>query len=117
MRIGSVVIDCNDFEVMFAFWREALRYEPREEPDEDWGVLSDPNGRNVNVSLQKVSEKRSGKNRLHFDLYTKDQPGEVQRLLGLGATLHPREPEPGEDFVVLEDPEGNLFCVIDHKEN
>jgi hypothetical protein len=54
-----------------------------------------------------------GKNRLHLDLYTSDQQGEVARLLALGATRHDRTPEPGEDFVVLEDPEGNLFCVIE----
>lgn len=53
---------------------------------------------------------------LHFDLYTDDQEGEVERLLGVGATRHARIPEPGEDFIVLEDPEGNLFCVIDTAE-
>jgi hypothetical protein len=67
----------------------------------------------VNVSLQQVPEPRSGKNRLHLDLYTGDQAGEVERLLGIGATRHPRIPEPDDDFVVLEDPEGNLFCVVD----
>jgi Glyoxalase-like domain len=34
-------------------------------------------------------------------------------MLAIGATRHPREPEAGDDFVVLEDPEGNLFCVVD----
>ncbi len=66
----------------------------------------------MNVSLQVVPEPRVGKNRLHLDLYTDDQAGEVERLLGLGATLHPRTPDPDEDFIVLADPEGNLFCVI-----
>ena len=86
MRIGSVVIDCNDFDTMSAFWREALGYVPRDPPDDDWVVLRDPNGANVNVSLQKVPEPRVGKNRLHFDLYTDDQQREVERLLGIGAT-------------------------------
>ena len=115
MKVGSVVIDCNDFTTMAAFWREALGYvtnKPIEDGD-DWVILRDPDGRNVNVALQVVPEQRVGKNRLHLDLYTDDQQGEVQRLLGLGATLHPRTPEPDEDFVVLADPEGNLFCVID----
>jgi catechol 2,3-dioxygenase-like lactoylglutathione lyase family enzyme len=108
-----VVIDCNDLPAMLAFWREALRYVPREEPEEGWVVLTDPEGKNVNVSLQKVPEPRVGKNRLHLDLYTNEQAAEVDRLLGLGATLFPRSSKPGEDFVVLEDPEGNLFDVID----
>jgi hypothetical protein len=41
----------------------------------------------------------------------------VERLLQLGATHHQRTPEPDEDFIVLEDPEGNLFCVIDKSGN
>ena len=113
MRVGSVVIDCNDFPRMAAFWQQALRYEPREPADDDWVVLRDPDGQGVNVSLQRVPEPRVGKNRLHLDLYTDDPHGEVARLLSIGASRHPREPGTDEDFVVLADPEGNLFCVID----
>jgi hypothetical protein len=113
LRIGSVVIDCNDFETMSRFWQAALRYVPRDPPEEDWVVLKDADGHNVNVSLQVVPERRSGKNRLHFDLYTTNQEEEVERLLDLGATRFERTPEPDEDFIVLQDPEGNLFCVID----
>lgn len=116
MRIGSVVIDCNDFETMSAFWQDALHYVPRDAAESDWVVLRDPESRGVNVSLQQVPEKPAGKNRLHLDLYTDDQEGEVERLLKIGATRHPRAPEPDEDFIVLEDPEGNLFCVIDARE-
>ena len=116
LKVGSVVIDCNDFARMFEFWREALGYVPREPAEDDWVVLKDPDGKNVNVSLQQVPEKRVGKNRLHLDLYSDDQQREVERLLGLGATRYQRTPEPDEDFIVLEDPEGNLFCVIDKSE-
>ena len=113
MHVGSVVIDCNAFPRMLEFWQAALGYQPREAPSEDWAVLCDPQGRNVNVSLQKVPEPRAGKNRLHLDLYTNDQAKEVDRLLQLGATRAPRTPEPDDDFVLLQDPEGNLFCVVD----
>lgn len=113
MRVGSVVVDCYDFPKMRAFWQEALHYVTRGPAEEGWVILRDPEERQVNVSLQKVPEKLVGKNRLHFDLYTPDQDGEVQRLLGIGATRHPRIAEPAEDFIVLADPEGNLFCVVD----
>jgi predicted enzyme related to lactoylglutathione lyase len=66
----------------------------------------------VNVSLQVVPEPRVGKNRLHLDLYAEDRDAEIERIVGLGAMIHPRTPEPDEDFVVLADPEGNLFGVI-----
>jgi hypothetical protein len=117
VKIGSVVIDCNDLETMSTFWQEALRYVPRDPPEDDWVVLRDPHGRNVNVSLQQVPERRAGKNRLHLDLYTHHQEDEVKRLLEIGAALHPRTREPDEDFIVLADPEGNLFCVIDINES
>jgi len=51
--------------------------------------------------------------RFHFDLYTNDQKGEVERLLRIGAKLHPQTYDPDDDFIVLEDPDGNLFCVVD----
>ena len=115
MKVGSIVIDCNDFAVMKAFWQAALRYEAREPTgdDDDFTILRDPAGEGVNVSIDTVPEPRSGKNRLHLDLYTDQPEAEIERLLGLGATRHPRTPEPGEDFTVLADPEGNLFCVVD----
>jgi hypothetical protein len=117
MHIGSVVIDCNDFDAMMAFWAEALHYVPREPAEGDWVVLRDPAGVHVNVSLQKVPEGGSGKNRLHFDLYAQDQVAEVERLVGIGATHHTRVPAPEDDFITLADPEGNLFCVIDGVED
>ena len=117
LRVGSVVIDCNDFDAMVTFWQAVLEYEPKYLEPDDWALLRDPNGRNINVSLQKVPEPRVGKNRLHFDLYAQDPEAEIERLIGLGAKRFDRVPEPGEDFVVLEDPEGNLFCVIDVRES
>lgn len=113
LKIGSVVIDCSNFDRMLVFWQEALHYVPREPARDGWVVLQDPDGRNVNVCLNQVPEKPLGKNRLHFDLYTNDQESEVERLLKLGATRHPQTYEPDEDFIVLEDPDGNLFCVVD----
>ena len=78
-------------------------------------ILQDPPVKNTNVSLNRVpkEEKLMGRNWLHFDLYTKDQKNEVERLLKLGARRHLQEYEPDDDFIVLEDPDGNLFCVVD----
>ena len=42
------------------------------------------------------------------------QAAEVQRLLGLGATeVDWAQRPPDADYVILADPEGNRFCVID----
>jgi len=112
MRIGSIVIACCEFERMLAFWREALHYVPREPASDGWVVLRDPQGRGPNISLNRVQKRRTARSRLHLDLYTTDQMAEVERLVSLGAIRYPWRYRPGADFVVLEDPDGNLFCVV-----
>jgi catechol 2,3-dioxygenase-like lactoylglutathione lyase family enzyme len=111
MKIGSIVINSKDFDRMARFWQEALGYIPREPltPGDQFVVLKDPAGKGPNVSIDQWPPERGP---LHLDLYTDDPEVEVERLLHLGATLY-RPREPGEDFVVLEDPEGNLFCIVD----
>ena len=113
MKIGSIVIRCNEFEKMMAFWQEALHYVPREPATGGWVVLRDPTGRGPNVSLDQGAARRVGKrSRLHLDLYTHDQKHEVERLIKLGATRYPWRYRPGDDFIVLADPDDNLFCVV-----
>jgi catechol 2,3-dioxygenase-like lactoylglutathione lyase family enzyme len=112
MEIGSIVIACCEFDKMLGFWQEALGYVPREPAQGGWVVLRDPEGRKPNVSLNQVSKKRSARSRLHLDLYTHDREGEVERLIKIGATRYPWRYNPGDDFIVLEDPDGNLFCVV-----
>lgn len=116
MKIGSIVVRCREFEKMFAFWSEALHYVPRDPPEAGWVVLCDPDGRGPNVSLDQVppDKRPKSRGRLHLDLYTSEQEREVERLVGLGASRYPWRYGPGDDFVVLEDPDGNLFCVV-HK--
>lgn len=114
LKIGSIVIDCINFDRMLAFWQEALHYVPREPAEDGWVVLLDPEGRIPNISLNQVSKRLMGRNWLHLDLYTSDKEGEVERLLKLGAARHSQTYEPDDDFIVLEDPDGNLFCVV-HK--
>jgi hypothetical protein len=115
MKIGSIVVRCYEFDKMLAFWQEALHYVPREPEEDGWVVLSDPEGRGPNVSLERVPEPLEllGKtSRVHLDLYTNDQEGEVERLLEIGATRYQQEYRPDADFVVLEDPDVNRFCVV-----
>ena len=112
LRLGSIVIACYEFNKMLAFWREALHYVPREPATNGWVVLRDPDGRGPNVSLNRVPKKRPARSRLHFDLYTNEWEAEVERLMTIGATKYPWRYRPGSDFIVLEDPDGNLFCVV-----
>jgi catechol 2,3-dioxygenase-like lactoylglutathione lyase family enzyme len=115
MKIGSIVIRCKKFDEMLGFWQEALHYVPKEPAKGGWVILRDPEGRSPSVSLDKDPEEQIGGNRrprLHLDLYTDNREAEVKRLLKIGATPHRQTYEPTDDFRVLEDPDGNLFCVV-----
>ena len=113
VKIGSIVIDCDDFPRMMAFWQGALRYEPRNPPEPGWVVLSDPAGQGPNVSINRTGEGHLEPYRLHLDLYTDDPVGELRRLTELGGRWVPTEGRPERDFEMMRDPDGNIFCIID----
>ncbi|MET8575789.1 VOC family protein [Streptomyces sp. NPDC005012] len=118
LKIGSLVLGVDDLRRALAFWTEALGYVPREEPDDDWAVLVPADGApGPQLALMSSGTPVQPHPRIHLDLYAgdaEDQAAEVERLVALGARRadwdrYPQDP----DFVVLEDPDGNRFCVID----
>lgn len=71
-------------------------------------------GVGVNVSLDVMRSERVLPPRIHLDLYADDQAAEVKRLTGLGAAVIDWSGRPDDaDYIIMEDPEGNRFCVID----
>jgi hypothetical protein len=113
MKIGSIVIHCYEFTKMLHFWQEALHYVPREAATDSWVILTDPKQQGPNISLSKAEEPHTGKrSRLHLDLYTNSQEKEVERLLEIGAKKYNWDYKAGDDFIVLADPDDNLFCVV-----
>ena len=101
---------------MLVFWQAALGYLQRDAPQDGWVVLTDPTGTGPNLSLERVETSIAPPpdelSAIHLDLYTEDQEGEVERLVALGATRHARETPDDADFVVLVDPGGYRFCVV-----
>ncbi|AUA10341.1 VOC family protein [Streptomyces sp. SID8382] len=88
--------------------------------------IVDPEGQGPRVWFQQVPESKVTKNRLHLDLKVgggRDVPlaartervtATVDRLKGAGATILRIMDEPEMEYygVVLQDPEGNEFCVV-----
>jgi len=110
--VGSIVIDCKNFDQMIAFWKAALGYELRRPPSEDWALLYDPHGKGPNIAFQKDPDGPEETYWFHFDLYSSESESEVQRLMQLGATM--KQPaKAGFDYVTLADPDGNPFDVVD----
>jgi catechol 2,3-dioxygenase-like lactoylglutathione lyase family enzyme len=114
LRVGSIVIRVDDLERQVAFWSAALGYQRRVDDSDDFALLYPPDRRGPNVSLDAVRSEVHIPPRIHLDLYSDDQAGEVRRLIALGATeIHWDKRPPDADYVILADPEGNRFCVID----
>jgi predicted enzyme related to lactoylglutathione lyase len=114
VTIGSVVIRVDDLPRQVAFWSAALDYVARDDDADDFVLLRPRSGVGPNVSLDRVPAAVQVPPKIHLDLYTDDQAGEVARLVGLGATrVHWAKQPADSDYVILADPEGNRFCVID----
>lgn len=114
LRVGSIVIRVDDLRRQTEFWTAALDYVPRAENDDDFVLLRPKDGIGPNLSLDRVRSKLQVPPRMHLDLYAADQQAEVGRLIALGATqVHWDKRPPDADYVILADPEGNRFCVVD----
>ena len=116
LKVGSVVWGVRDVPRAVAFWCAALRYRPHEEPDDDWAVLVSTDGNGVQLAVKLVTSEAHSHRRHHLDLYASDQAAEVERLIALGAARVDWRYDPGADYVVLEDPDGNRFCVVQKSE-
>ena len=114
LRIGSIVLRVDDLERQTEFWAAALDYVPRDQSSDDFVLLRPRDGVGPSLSLDNVPSKVQIPPRLHLDLFTEDQAGEVERLKVLGAAeVHWDKRPPDADYVILADPEGNRFCVVD----
>jgi catechol 2,3-dioxygenase-like lactoylglutathione lyase family enzyme len=114
IRIGSIVLRVDDLQRQAEFWEAALHYVRREDGSDDFVLLRPRNGVGPNLSLDQVHSTVQVPPRIHLDLYTEDQAGEVERLIALGATEVQWDKRPPDaDYIILADPEGNRFCVVD----
>lgn len=116
LHLATVVVNVQDMRRAVDFWCAALGYRPREGGSTPrFTTLVHPEGRHAPVSLQLADSAPREPARVHLDLYTDEQERHVERLVGLGASRVTGWPYPDDpDFVVLRDPDGNEFCVIDH---
>jgi predicted enzyme related to lactoylglutathione lyase len=108
IKLSCVTFDCDEPSAVAAFWADALGWRlvggHRVEPPEP----------GVYLEFMKVPEPKSVKNRLHLGLNAPDLDAEIDRLVGLGATIAWEEEFPeGWPYrnLVLRDPEGNEFCL------
>lgn len=123
-RLKAVCIDSADAMALAKWWEPVLGYRLRAHDDDDLRWLAErgltpetdpavaldpPDGeQGPTVWFNRVPEPKTVKDRVHLDVY-----GDWRELVERGATvLRAEGAVPGEDWVVLADPEGNEFCVF-----
>jgi Glyoxalase-like domain len=116
-RFSELVVDCRDPESLAAFWAAVLDYRVLSR-EEDGSVEIGPEagfgGAAPTLVFGPVPDPTPGKVRLHIDLNPTDreQDAELSRLLGLGARPADVGQTGDEGWHVLQDPEGNEFCLL-----
>ena len=114
LKIVSIVIRVNDLPALSRFWQAALDYIERDPADDDWVVLKPRDADAPCIALDAHHSERVLPPRIHLDIYAEDQAAEVHRLAELGAReVHWDNLPDDADYVIMEDPEGNRFCVVD----
>ncbi len=108
-RFWAAVLDGYDVAPYDRAERARLAAAGITDTEDDPTVLVEPAGVGPRLWFQRVAEAKTGKNRVHLDVRAADRSAEVERLGRLGATVVAVRP----DLTVLQDPEGNEFCVID----
>jgi predicted enzyme related to lactoylglutathione lyase len=114
-RLVALCFDANDPLGLARFWAEALHWEVDDETHDEIGLVPTDDTR-FRVLFLPAAEPKAGTNRLHLDLTSTsidDQRESVARLVELGARHIDVGQRADEGHVVLADPEGNEFCVIE----
>ncbi|WP_378733492.1 VOC family protein [Nocardia brasiliensis] len=118
-RLACVVFDADRPRFIADFWAELLGWGVTiDRPDEVDVAAPDPDGVDLALTFLPAARAKNGKNRIHLDLASRSidhQRVQVDRALSLGA----RRVDIGQGavpWVVLADPEGNEFCVLEPRE-
>ena len=112
--IKYITFDCHNPLLLAEFWSAVLEYETENWPVIDGATSKPRDGGVPHIAFIKAPEAKTAKNRLHLDIQPVDgtMESEVERLVELGATRIDVFNEPSETWTVMNDPEGNEFCVL-----
>ena len=106
--IAALAIDCTDPPGLARWWRRLLGGSVDVDP-QGVATLHTPDG--LAIDFLRVPEPKTGKNRLHLDLRSRDLATAIEQALALGATRADDIYAEGR-WQVLRDPEGNEFCLL-----
>ncbi|MGH3626223.1 MAG: VOC family protein [Sciscionella sp.] len=111
-RIGNVAFDCVDVLSTARFWSAVLDRPLDEGSSAEFATIGGANGERAEPAwyFNEVSETKHAKNRVHVDLVDPD-PSAIDKLVALGATVVGNHRLGSHRWTVMQDPEGNEFCI------
>jgi len=109
LSVEMVTFDCTDPGRLADWWSTALGGQIVPVVPGEFVIVAHQHG--PRLGFQRVDDPTPGKARIHLDFSTADVEAEVGRLVELGATETGRHSFGEFGWVVLEDPDGNVFCV------
>jgi predicted enzyme related to lactoylglutathione lyase len=115
LQLTSITFDAKDPSGLARFWAVALHWEI-DDSDKDVVELVPTDGSRIGLTFITNSDEKVGQNRVHLDLTTTsldDQIDTVHELIAMGARHVDIGQGPDSPHVVLADPEGNEFCIIE----
>jgi hypothetical protein len=106
--VKNLTFDCEDALGVARFWAAALVSDVDEDSSSERAYVEAPGWGGPNLWFRGGRGPKTAPNRVHLDLRALTSMGEeVARLVAFGATVVERY----HDITVLQDPEGNEFCV------
>lgn len=112
LRVGNITFDCDDAQRVAEFWSAALGRPMDPLVVKEFASIGcgDPDRTEPAWFFEQVPEGKAAKNRMHLDLVDPD-PSAVDRLVALGASVVGERQLGGHRWTVMQDPEGNEFCL------
>lgn len=113
-RVANFTFDCDDALRVATFWSEALGRPLDPGGTEAYSTIGRRDAERTEPAwfFEKVPEPKSAKNRVHVDLMDAD-PSPVERLVALGASVVGEQRAGSHHWTVMQDPEGNEFCIAE----
>ena len=109
----GLTMDADDVESLAKFWCEATDYKVADSHYPILAVLASDKPGYPRLLILQVPETKTAKNRLHMEFEASDLKSEAERIVALGATLIAERQFGETKWIVMQDPEGNEFCLVD----
>ena len=116
-HLSGITIDCADPDRLATFWSALLDIPLTDEHGDDpgWATVGSRSDSHPRLTFQRVQEPKGGKVRLHLDIETDDVEAAMTQVEQLGGSRTGQRNDYDEGIVVvMQDPEGTEFCLVEY---